>query len=155
MTLFAALPTAESPPPVPVHWQVLIVDDEAAVVEELAHGLRLRGYRILTATSGAEAWNLLTTRTDIGVAVCDIRMPGMDGHALTQAIAMRNCDGHRTQVIMTSGHGTSHDEAIATEAGAVAFLNKPFRASELRTALGIALQRAGGDDQTSGNAVNA
>ena len=155
MTPFVATPTPDIQPPVPAHWQVLIVDDEPGVVEELAHGLRLRGYRVLTATSGVEAWNLLTTRTDIGVAVCDIRMPGMDGHALTQAIATRNRDGHRTQIIMISGHGTSRDEAIATEAGAVAFLNKPFRASELRTALGIALLRADGDDHASGNAVNA
>jgi len=57
---------------------------------------------------------------------------------------MRNRDGYRTQIIMISGHGTSRDEAAATEAGAVAFLNKPFRASELRTALGIALSRADG-----------
>jgi len=123
---------------------VLIVDDEVAVVEELAHGLRLRGYRVLTATTGIEAWNLLTTRADIGVAVCDIRMPGMDGHALTQAIATRNRGGHRTQVIIISGHGTSHDEAIAGAAGAVAFLNKPFLGSELRAALAVALARADG-----------
>ena len=135
--------------------QVLIVDDEAGVVEELAHGLRRRGYRVLAAKSGAEAWAILESRRDIGVAICDIRMSGMDGHALAARIATRRDTQQDTRVILISGHGTSRDEAIARESGVVAFLRKPFLTSELRAALGPALALAYASRQASGNAVKA
>ena len=135
--------------------QILIVDDEAEVVEELAYGLRRRAFQVLTATSGAEAWALLEARDDIGVAVCDIWMPGLDGHALARCIAARNAAGHATQVILISGHATSADEAVAREAGVFAFLRKPFLGSELRAAARQALALSLARRQAEGNAVNA
>jgi CheY-like chemotaxis protein len=135
--------------------QVLIADDEVDLVEELARGLRHRAFHVLTATSGAEAWAILQARKDIGVAVCDIRMPGMDGHALARCIAARNVEGPGTEIILISGHGSSQDEAIARQAGVFAFLRKPFLASELRVVLRRALARALARRQTAGKAVNA
>ena len=135
--------------------KVLIVDDESAVVEELALGLRRRAFNVLTATSGAEAWAMLEAYDDIGVAVCDIRMPGLDGHMLVQKIGEANAVARGTEVILISGHATSHDEAIARVAGVFAFLRKPFLGSELRAALRQALASALARRQAGGKAVNA
>ena len=128
MTSVVALPEDDLTRHPAMALQVLIVDDEAGVVEELAHGLRRRGYRVLAA---------------------------MDGHALAARIATRRDTQQDTRVILISGHGTSRDEAIARESGVVAFLRKPFLTSELRAALGPALALAYASRQASGNAVKA
>jgi CheY-like chemotaxis protein len=68
--------------PLPV---VLCVDDEPQILAGLSVSLRRR-YEILTATSGAEALDVLRARKDIAVVLSDMRMPGMDGAAfLAQA----------------------------------------------------------------------
>ena len=135
--------------------QILIVDDEIEVVEELAHGLRHRAFNVLTATSGADALAVLDRRGDIGVAVCDIRMPGLDGYTLARRIATLNEAGLGTEVILISGHGKHEDEAIARALGVFSFLRKPFLGSELRADLRRALVRAMARRQEPGNAVNA
>jgi CheY-like chemotaxis protein len=139
----------------PPDLQVLIVDDEIAVVEEFAAGLRRRAYNVLTATSGAEALALLAARRDIGVAVCDIRMPALDGHSFAERVAALNETGAVTEVILISGHGTYEDEALARRHGVFAFLTKPFLGSELRAELSGALARSVARRQGSGKAENA
>ncbi|MEI7711985.1 MAG: response regulator [Rhodospirillales bacterium] len=139
----------------PLSLKVLIADDEAGVVAEIAQGLRRRGFDVLVATSGDEAWTLLAEHDDIGAVVCDIRMPGLDGQALAQRIVAATTAACRVEVILISGHGTMVDEAIARDAGVFAFLRKPFLGSELRAALNQALSRAHAWRQGGGNAVNA
>ncbi len=135
--------------------KVLIVDDEAEVVEELALGLRRRAFNVITATAGAEAWAILATTDDVGVVVCDIRMPGLDGHALVQRIDGLNKAGRGIEVVLISGHATAEDEANAREAGVFAFLRKPFLGAEMRSALRQALARSLARRQGDGNAVKA
>jgi CheY-like chemotaxis protein len=143
-------PVAVRPPLLDL--KVLIVDDEVAVVEELAFGLRRRAFNVVTATSGDDAWAMLERADDIGVAVCDIRMPGLDGHALVQRIGAA---GRSTEIVLISGHATSEDEAIARQAGVSAFLRKPFLGSELRAAVRQALASSLARRQGDGKAVNA
>jgi CheY-like chemotaxis protein len=59
--------------------RVLIIDDDAAVRETLAEGLRLAGFDVAEAGSGAEGLRLLRADTQIGLVLLDLMMPEMDG----------------------------------------------------------------------------
>jgi two-component system NtrC family response regulator/two-component system response regulator AtoC len=121
---------------------VLIVDDEADIVTQLATGLKALGYRTLTAGSAAQALALLDGRGDIGVVLTDIRMPGGDGLGLARRIAAAQPDLAAVEVVLISGHGTIEDAAAAMRAEVVDFLHKPFRLREAGDAVGRALARA-------------
>ncbi|MDT5334254.1 MAG: adenylate cyclase, partial [Mycobacterium sp.] len=63
----------------------LAVDDEPANLRLLDAVLTPRGYRVLTASSGAEALELLGTE-DVDIVLLDIVMPEMDGHEVCRKI---------------------------------------------------------------------
>ena len=64
---------------------ILIVDDEAAIVELLQLVLEDAGYRVLTAISGHDAWAVLATQRPDAI-LTDFMMPGMTGVELAQAV---------------------------------------------------------------------
>ena len=63
---------------------VLVVDDDALVLEVIASMLDDLGCEVVTATSGAEALDLLSSNSRISILITDINMPGMDGHELAE-----------------------------------------------------------------------
>ena len=70
----------QTPPPGGGTETILLVDDEAAVREVLARGLRERGYRLLEASSGSEALEILgRSADDVDLVVTDVAMPEMSG----------------------------------------------------------------------------
>ena len=136
---------------------VLIADDEAPALAELAHLLRAdpRIGDIVQARSGADALRHLAERA-VAVAFLDIHMPGLDGFAL--AAAMRGLAAPPAIVFVTADDARAVD---AFEVRAVDYLLKPVRAERLRRAVdrAIELARTGadGDDEllpvTVGQAV--
>ena len=145
-TLSLALPEA-APPPLESNGPkpsapgggetVLIVDDEEAVRELLARQLAQRGYRVLEATDGAAALELLQGEAGhIALVVSDIAMPGMSGTDLAKQL--RN-QGRMVPFLFVSGQAR---EALGEygdpgEYGPV--LEKPFSAEQLAVAVGHAL----------------
>src|SRR5437867_3359746 len=104
--------------------RVLIVDDDAALLEALPETLRLRmgGVTVDTADSAAAALDRIAAR-DYDAIVTDIKMPGMDGLALLAEIRARRPD---TPTLMITGHG-EHALAIqALRGGAYDFIQKPI-----------------------------
>lgn len=103
--------------------KVLLVDDEPCIVEELAEFLD--GYDIPCVPVGSgEAAIAILPRSDITHVVLDLRMEGVDGFAVLDAMKGRMAEGVRVGVI--SGHATPADEAAAMDRGAALFLRKPF-----------------------------
>ncbi|HEX7644473.1 MAG TPA: EAL domain-containing protein [Noviherbaspirillum sp.] len=102
---------------------VLLVDDEQCVLSALARSLSGFNYRILQARSGPAALELLATH-EVGVIICDQRMPDMSGVELFRRIRQMY---PQTVRIILSGYA---DVGIVTDAinvGAVfKFLNKPW-----------------------------
>jgi two-component system NtrC family sensor kinase len=117
--------------------RVLIVDDEASIRTLATQVLSTFGYVPTPAASGEEALALLE-RQRFDAIVTDIRMPGMGGIALYEALAQRWPDLARRVVIMT---GDTHDEAVAglVRDHGLPALEKPFRLEALRAALAEAL----------------
>src|SRR5581483_5038131 len=88
---------------------VLIVDDDAALLEALPQALRLRmkGIRIDTSDSAGAAL-VAVAATDYDAIISDIKMPGMDGLTLLRKIVELRPD---TPTLLITGHG-EHDLAI-------------------------------------------
>src|ERR1700739_3912315 len=90
---------------------ILVVDDDAALLQALPETLRLRmsGVTVDTADSALSALERIGGR-DYDAIVTDIRMPGMDGLALLSEIRTRRPD---TPVLIITGHG---EQALALQA---------------------------------------
>jgi CheY-like chemotaxis protein len=108
--------------------RILLVDDEARFVENLARILRARGRVVDTAPDGASALSRLKDGGGIDVAVVDLCMPGMGGIATLRAIKERD---PRIEVIMLTGHGSLETGIEAIREGAYDYLMKPCDPIEL------------------------
>src|SRR3989442_1087014 len=102
--------------------RVLLVDDDAALLQALPQALRLRIREVTvdTADTAAAALERIAAR-DYDAIVTDIKMPGMDGLALLAEIRGRRPD---TPILMITGHG---EDALAIQAlrgGAYDFIQK-------------------------------
>ncbi len=117
--------------------RVLLAEDEAIVRLDLKEMLRVEGYDVIgDFGSGDEALRFaMDNKPDI--AILDVKMPGMDG--LDVAKVLRD-DRICATLILTAFSQRSLVEA-AREAGVMAYLVKPFQASELVPAIELALAR--------------
>ncbi len=113
---------------------VFVVDDDEAIRISLARGLGKRGYRV-EAHGSAEAFLAAWTPQRRGCLVLDYGMPGMDGLALQRHM---NAQGMPLPVIFITGHGGVPESVQAIKAGALDFLEKPFRQSDLAERIEVA-----------------
>ena len=103
--------------------RILVVDDEEHIRELARKTLERYGYRTLVARHGAEAVALYARHRDVAVVLTDSAMPIMDGLATITALKAMN---PMLLTIVASGHSTSEVRARATDAGADAFIDKPY-----------------------------
>ena len=113
---------------------ILVVDDEMLVISILARYLSGEGYSCITAENGAEALEKLRNRP-CALALCDIRMPGMDGLELLKRIKEYNDE---IAVIMVTAVDNREVAVEAMRAGAHDYVMKPFHLDEVL----ISVQRA-------------
>ncbi|HLO19288.1 MAG TPA: response regulator FixJ [Sphingomicrobium sp.] len=110
---------------------VHLVDDDAAIRRSVGFMLKTSGHRVETYESGA---HLLKScgELDQGCILLDIRMPGMDGLEVQQALLEK---GVSLPVIIMTGHGDVTLAVKAMKAGAVDFIEKPFEKDSLLASL--------------------
>ena len=113
---------------------ILVVDDEQAVNSIVDRYLTQMGYRCITAESGYQALEKLK-RTPCAVALCDIRMPGMDGMELLRRIKDHDED---IAVVMVTAVDSRETAVEAMREGAYDYVVKPFHLEEVL----ISVQRA-------------
>ena len=106
--------------------RILLVDDERQFVDTLAQRLVMRGFAPRVVYGGEEALNAVAEPTD--VIVLDLRMAGMDGFDVLNAVKKGNPD---VKIIILTGHGADADEQTAFRLGAYDFLRKPVDIGEL------------------------
>jgi len=111
------------------HETILIVDDEPMVTKSTARFLERYGYRTLKAYDGRTALDIFKKhQNEINLILLDLEMPEMGGpKCLEQILSIRP----RTRVIMLSGHITRQQQWDPVEAGARAFVRKPFDSNYL------------------------
>lgn len=110
---------------------ILVVDDDPTILATVADALDLEGFRVVTATNGAEALELI----DRGpkrplVVLLDMRMPVLDGWGFMRALSERGMS--LSVVVMTAA---ADARRWAREIGAHGVLAKPFELDELIAAV--------------------
>lgn len=100
------------------------------------------GYRVETASDGAEGLTKFGRGDDWNLILLDQRMPGMPGIEVQREIFKRNRDA---RLILITAFGTIDLALEAIQAGASDFLRKPFTADTLRSAVQSALERPTAD----------
>jgi DNA-binding NtrC family response regulator len=104
---------------------ILLVDDDPGVRFALSEVMCERGYRVVCASSGAQA---LASLDGVDVVVTDLSMPGMDGLELVSQIAAR---APALPVILLTAHGSESLVRLASSRGACGCLSKPFDIDEI------------------------
>lgn len=115
---------------------VFVVDDDAGIRSSLVRALSLRGYRVAAFASAVE----FLDQFELGMGGClvlDYGMPGMNGLELQRHL---NEMGAQLPVVFITGHGGVPESVQAIKAGAVDFLEKPFRQADLIPRIETAFQ---------------
>lgn len=103
---------------------VLIVDDEPAVLEVCRDILEEEGWTVDTARDGPAALETATRRRPDAV-VLDIAMPGMDGFAVAESLLARD-ETATVPVIFLTVRSNFDDQLRGYEAGGIEYITKPF-----------------------------
>jgi PAS domain S-box-containing protein len=118
---------------------ILVVDDENSIREITRGTLETFGYSVVTAADGTEALAIYADRkNEIAVVLTDMVMPFMDGPATIRALHRMNPE---VKIIAASGLAASHKPGEGSLEGVQIFLNKPYTAEKLLTALAQLLRR--------------
>ena len=130
---------------------VHLVDDDEAIRRSAGFLLKTSGFHVVTYASGDD---FLKRARDVGVGcvLLDIRMPGLDGLDVQQAM---NDRGVGLPVVMLTGHGDVGLAVRAMKAGAVDFLEKPFEKAALLAAVEKAFERLNAGDRLQLSAADA
>jgi len=121
-----------------MRYRVLLVDDEAHVIDSLKRALRKEPYEILGATSAEEALDLLARET-VDVIVSDEKMPGMAGSEFLSLVCRRYPETIR---MMLTGHANLDTALRAINQGEIyRLLLKPCNEVDLAVAVRQALER--------------
>ncbi|WP_114973596.1 response regulator transcription factor [Rhodoferax ferrireducens] len=118
-----------------------VVDDDAAFRRSLVFLLESLGWPVLAHASAGDFLRACPVPpADFGCLVLDIRMPGMNGLELQQALRAR---GWTPAVVFMTGHGDVELAVQAMKQGAFDFLEKPFRDQTLLDTVGAAVRHGG------------
>jgi signal transduction histidine kinase len=115
--------------------RILVVDDEAHILEVLEMRLGALGLDVAAARTAREALEALDAQP-FDVALFDLRMAPVDGLTLMESAHARQ---PRLPVLIMTAHGTIETAVEAIRRGAFDYLTKPFVAEELRVKIGRAL----------------
>lgn len=117
--------------------KVLVVDDEPQILRALRINLSVRGYEVITASTGAGALRAAADRHP-DVVVLDLGLPDMDG--IEVLAGLRGWSS--TPVIVLSARTDSADKVDALDAGADDYVTKPFGMDEFLARLRAAVRRS-------------
>ncbi len=117
--------------------RVVIAEDEAIIRLDLKETLEEEGYDVVGETGRGDEAVELVRDLEPDLAILDIRMPGLDGLAAAREISTTN----KSAVLILTAYSQRDLIEQARDAGALAYLVKPFQRSELIPAVEIALGR--------------
>lgn len=119
------------------HNKILVIDDEKPTLKMFKLFLDAYGYEIFTADSGEEGLEIFE-REKPDIVLTDIKMPGMNGIEVLQAIKKQ---ASSTEVIVITGHGDTDLAIQALNLDATDFINKPIQRKSLEEGLKRAQER--------------
>ena len=117
--------------------RVVIAEDEAIIRLDLKETLQEEGYEVVGETGRGDEAVELVREHEPDIAILDIKMPGLDGLAAAREIAGER----RAAVLILTAFSQRDLIEQARDAGALAYLVKPFEKNELIPAVEVALGR--------------
>jgi DNA-binding response OmpR family regulator len=118
---------------------VLVADDEPSTRALVANHMQSRGFEVIEAADGDEAWTLAHTHLP-DLVILDVMMPGMSGWEVCRRIRDAVSLAH-TGVVMLTGIGENLNEMTSPLYGADAYIDKPFEFSQLDAYVQATLER--------------
>ncbi len=120
---------------------ILVVDDEQAVLDLLVYNLNKAHYRVTTATNGRQALDL-AGREQPDLILLDLMLPEVDGLDVCRELRRTS----RVPIIMITARGEEVDRVVGLELGADDYICKPFSVRELMARVKAVLRRTGADE---------
>ncbi len=119
--------------------RILVVEDDVQIADMLTEALTNRQYTVDVAQDGEMAWNWIET-LEYDLVLLDITLPKMNGLLFCQKLRDRNFS---IPVLMLTARDTIADKIIGLDAGADAYMVKPFDLEELMAQIRALLRRKG------------
>ena len=120
--------------------KILVVDDEAVLVETMVYNLEQAGYRVLTAADGKSALEAARSESP-DLIILDIMLPGMDGLEVCRQLR-RESTTATTPIVMLTAKSDEIDKVVGLEVGADDYVTKPFGRRELLARVRALLRRS-------------
>ncbi len=125
---------------------ILVIEDEAPIVEILKFNLTKSGYRVLAAYDGEEGFKLaISEKPDL--ILLDVMLPKMDGFEVCKKIREK----HSTPIIMLTARDEEVDKVLGLELGADDYCTKPFSVRELMARVKANIRRTSSDAPAGDN----
>jgi len=127
---------------------ILIVDDDPAILRLLSTNLKARGYEIFTANNGEESLEAIQ-KDFIDLMILDLMMPKIDGVEVCRRVR----EWSDVPIIILSARGDENDKVKCLELGADDYLTKPFGIAELMARVKTAFRHRGDPTVTPAQAT--
>ena len=116
--------------------KILVVDDEASIVDIIKYNLEKEGFRPITASDGYAAMEAFQ-KEEPDLVILDVMMPGMDGYEVCRKIR----ETSNVPIIMVTARAEEIDTVLGLEMGADEYVTKPFSMRELMARVRTGLRR--------------
>jgi DNA-binding response OmpR family regulator len=120
--------------------KILIVDDEAIILEVTARFLQHCGYTVFCAENGAQALAVFA-KESVSLVILDLMLPDISGWEVCRALRAKS----RVPIIMLTARIEEDDKVAGLALGADDYVTKPFSLKELLARVQAVLRRAGGE----------
>jgi DNA-binding NarL/FixJ family response regulator len=111
--------------------KILVVDDQPLIVEELSEFLESSGYACVPCTSSREALEHFRDDSSIGIVLCDLDMPGLNGIEMMGELKLIAGKKRPFEAIMLTGCADKQDVIKALRAGIADYYQKPVDLNEI------------------------
>src|SRR6516164_10539774 len=129
--------------------EIFVVDDDPAVRDTLSVILSTGGYEVICFADGAALLEVARGRTPAAILL-DVHIPGKSGLDILKEL---HGEDYPAPIFMISGHGDISMAVSAIKNGAIDFIEKPFRGSEIVTRIKEAVEAYGRRQQESSSNV--
>src|SRR5258706_1915985 len=118
--------------------RVLVVEDEATILQGLRDNLEFEGYEVFTALDGIAGLEQIR-KHDPHLIVLDLMLPRLSGYELCRKL---RAEGVNTPILMLTARGEEADRVLGLDLGADDYVTKPFAVRELLARVRALLRRA-------------
>ena len=125
--------------------KILVVDDEERMRKLVRDFLAKKGYLVIEAANGEEAYNIFTSNNDISLIIMDVMMPKMDGYETSEEIRKIS----NVPIMMVTAKSSEKDELKGYSLGIDEYITKPFSPSILVARVEAILRRTNSEAEES------